>query len=288
MNRSTDDPSAPTVKLQKALADAGLGSRRALEKWIVAGRVRVDGKVATLGERVNASARIAVDGKEITRRTVDAPRILVMNKVAGAEVTRKSATDRKTVFADLPGLKSGRWISIGRLDVGTTGLLLFTNHGELAHKLMHPSTNIDREYAVRVRSLLDDEMQEKLRRGVVINGVTCRFTDIQYYDGRGSNHWYHVCLMEGRNREVRLLFESQHVLVSRLKRVRFGPFVLRNYVPSGRVVEAHPDEVNAVCKMLDLPYRAPLPPRATPSKKQRSTLIPYPNLTLPKWYDEDV
>ena len=287
MTSPKDLTTVPTTKLQKVLADAGLGSRRALEKWIQAGRVKIDGEIASLGDRVSSHQAISVDGREIVHGEVTAPRILIMNKALGTEVSRKSATGRKTVFSELPNLQTGRWISVGRLDVGTTGLLLFTNHGELAHKLMHPSTNIDREYAVRVRSLIDDETRETMLRGVVLDGVTCRFTDIQYFDGRGSNHWYHVCLMEGRNREVRRLFESQQILVSRLKRVRFGPFVLRNFIPAGRVFEIHADEVNAVCKMLDMPLRARSHTRERSDGKVRSSLLPYPNLDLPNWYSED-
>ena len=280
----TNESSHPTVKLQKALADAGLGSRRTIEKWIAAGRIKVDGELATLGDRVTSTQKVEVDGKLVSRQFQSGPRMLLMNKAAGVEVTRKSVTDRRTVFEQLPTLKSGRWISIGRLDIATTGLLLFTNNGELAHKLMHPSTNLDREYAVRVRSLLNDATLERLLRGVEINGVTCRFSDIQYYDGRGSNHWYHVCLMEGRNREVRLLFESQGILVSRLKRVRFGPFIAPSFVPAGRVVEVHTDEVNAVCAMLGLSMRGRSRGDTKPSNKNRCVLIPYPNLTLPNWY----
>ena len=288
MRRTPNTPPFSTTKLQKVLADTGLGSRRMIEKWIEAGRVKVNGTVATLGDRVDPTQRIDVDDREVVRSSKTPPRMLIMNKAAGVEVTRKSAADRATVFEQLPKLKTGRWISVGRLDVGTTGLLLFTNHGELAHKLMHPSTNIDREYAVRIRSLIDEETIETLRRGVVINGVTCRFTDIQYYDGRGSNHWYHVCLVEGRNREVRLLFESQNVLVSRLKRVRYGPFVLPSFISAGRVVEVHPEEVNAVCKMLSLGLRAGMRPKQPPLRRNRSVLIEYPNLTLPNWHEPKI
>ena len=285
MARPTPDAVSRTIKLQKALADTGVASRRTIETWIDAGRVKVDGKVATLGDRVADSQRIELDGKLVARKRASLPRMLLMNKAAGVEVTRKSVTDRRTVFSQLPSLNTGRWISIGRLDIATTGLLLFTNDGALAHKLMHPSTNLDREYAVRVRSMLSDAALERLMSGVEIDGVTCRFSDIRYYDGRGSNHWYHVCLMEGRNREVRLLFESENVLVSRLKRVRFGPFIAPSFVPAGRVVEVHSDEVRAVCRMLDLPGIR-LPKKSTrPPRGNRNVLIPYPNLSLPSWYE---
>ena len=273
-----------TIKLQKAIAEAGLGSRRAAERWIEAGRVKVDGTVATLGDRVRPKQEIEIDGKVVERASKSFPRVLLLNKAAGVEVSRKSANGRRTVFDNLPELKSGRWINVGRLDVATTGLLILTDHGELVHRLAHPSTNIDREYAVRIHGYLSDEKIEAMRSGVLIDGHTCRFTDIRYYDGSGSNHWYHVCLMEGRNREVRSLFESQNILVSRLKRVRFGPFVLPSFISSGRMVEVHHDEVSAVCSMLSLSVpKGPRESRTGPTKK-REVLISYPNLNLPRWY----
>lgn len=273
-----------SIKLQKAIADAGLGSRRTVEQWIADGRVKVDGRVASLGDRVTATQSIEVDGQALTRASAKFPRLLLLNKAAGLEVSRKSANGRKTVFDDLPPLKSGRWISVGRLDAATTGLLLISDHGALVHKLAHPSTNIDREYAVRIHGYLSDEKIETMRKGVLINGHTCRFTDIRYYDGSGSNHWYHVCLMEGRNREVRSLFESQNVLVSRLKRVRFGPFVLPSFIASGRMVEVHSDEVKAVCDMLSINISGSPKSSRRSAEKRREVLIEYPNLKLPRWY----
>lgn len=274
------------IRLQKVIADSGLGSRRAVEKWIEAGRVKVDGKVATIGDRVSTAQTIEVDGKAVVRSKISFPRVLLLNKAAGIEVSRKAANGRRTVFDDLPELKSGRWMNVGRLDVATTGLLILSDHGGLVHKLAHPSTNIDREYAVRIHGYVSDEKIEKMRRGVFIDGHTCRFTDIRYFDGSGSNHWYHVCLMEGRNREVRALFESQDILVSRLKRVRFGPFVLPSFIASGRMVEVHADEIAAICSMLNLIVpKAPRASRKGPSKR-REVLIAYPNLNLPSWYSD--
>ena len=273
-----------SLKLQKVLADLGLASRRKAEQWIADGRVQVDGEIATLGTRVTQDQTVALDGKEL--RTASArrvlPRLLLMNKKVGSEVSNKPGHDRPSVFEQLPKLKQGRWISVGRLDVSTSGLLLFSNSGELVNRLMHPSTEIDREYAVRINALLDDQSEARLMSGVRVDGEVLNFSDIRHYDGSGTNHWYHVCLLQGRNREIRRLFESQHILVSRLKRVRYGPVFLPSVVPSGRTMEVHPDEVHALCNMVGL--KMPKPNRRKPdSGKRKSVLLPYPNLTLPQW-----
>ena len=283
MARDKSNNNEQPIRLQKALADVGLASRRQIESWISDGRVQVDGEVATLGQRVTQSQKIRVDGREISRRRVGAPRILVMNKKVGAEVSRKPAGDRSSVFDDLPRLPVGRWLSVGRLDVSTSGLLLFTNDGDLANKLEHPSSNIDREYAVRIKAHLDDDQLNELRKGVVVDGNLCRFSDIQHYGGSGANHWYHVCLLEGRNREVRRIFESRNILVSRLKRVRFGPFVLPGFIHYGRTFEVHSDEVNAIRRMLNMGVSQRTGASAQSTKPSRSVLIEFPNLQLPNW-----
>lgn len=283
MSGDQQQPPPGSVKIQKVLADLGMASRREAEKWIADGRVQVDGLVATIGDRVTVDQHLSVDGREIVRRRTGLPRILVMNKNVGVEVSRKPGSGRPSVFTGLPRLALGRWMSVGRLDVSTSGLLLFTNDGDLANRLEHPSSNIDREYAVRIKANLDDRAIAELMQGVVLDGKVCRFSDIQHYGGSGANQWYHVCLLEGRNREVRRLFESRKILVSRLKRVRFGPFVLPSFISAGRTFEAHPDEVSAVMKMLALD----LPPRdrekTKPLKPSRLVLIDFPNLELPDW-----
>ena len=281
---TTTDPRS--LKLQKAVADLGIASRREVERWISQGRVSVDGEVASIGARVTPKQTIRIDGREIARRTEWFPRMLLMNKRAGTEVSRRPSPKKASVFEHLPKLKTGRWISIGRLDVSTSGLLLFTNHGELAHSLSHPSSIIDREYAVRIKAHLTDEQISRFLNGVELDGKLCQFSDLQHYGGSGANHWYHVCLLEGRNREVRRIFESSNILVSRLKRVRYGPFVLPSFIQNGMVHEIHSDEVDAICRMLkvDVPDK-PRQQRTKESKPKpnRGVLMEYPNLELPNW-----
>ena len=239
-------------KLHKVLARAGLGSRRAMEEWIAAGRVKVNGTVAETGLRVDPQARILVDGKKLRHRQVAASdrRVLLYNKPAGEICTRQDPAGRPTVFARLPPLKHGRWVAVGRLDFNTSGLLLFTNDGNLAHQLMHPGTQLEREYAVRVAGEVTPDMVQRMHQGVVIDGHRCHFTDIQWFGGSGLNQWYHVVLMAGRNREVRKLWESQGVTVSRLKRVRFGPIFIPPRVTQGRYQELPRQELNKLLKLV--------------------------------------
>ena len=263
-----------TEKLQKVLADRGLGSRRQLERWIAAGRVTVNGQVARIGARVDDTDDIVVDGRKVAKASGASCRVIVLNKRAGVIVSRRDPEGRPSVFENLPGLRTGRWISVGRLDLQTTGLLLFTNEGDLAHRLSHPSTGIDREYAVRVAGVLDDDALQRLKAGVDVEGRVESFSDIRYYDGTGTNHWYHVVLMEGRNREVRDLFASQGVTVNRLKRVRYGPVILPAWLPRGAWEEMGADDVAQLRATIGL---AP----GTPNRRKqpsRSMLIPYPSL----------
>jgi len=232
-------------KLQKVLARGGFGSRRQVEEWIRAGRVLVNGKPATLGDRVEVADRIRVDGKKFSeqRKRQPACRVLLYNKPDDEICTRSDPAGRPTVFSRLPPLRNSRWVSVGRLDLNTSGLLLFTNDGELANRLMHPGSGIDREYAVRVHGTVTDAMLQRMRDGVVIDGQRSRFSDIRYFDGKGANRWYHVVLMAGRNRQVRKLWESQGVQVSRLKRVRFGPVFIPSSVKAGSFRELTPAEI---------------------------------------------
>lgn len=267
------------------LAELGYGSRRQMELWIAAGRVTVNGEPAHTGQRVTAADSIAVDGRSVRHTPDDVSRVLVLNKAAGIICTRHDPEGRPTVFDDLPALRSGRWISIGRLDVQTSGLLLLTNDGTLAHRMMHPSTGLDREYAVRVGGQLTDEQLAALKSGVLVEGVFLNFSDIRYYDGSGHNHWYHVVLLEGRNREVRRLFEAVGVSVSRLKRVRYGPIVLPSTLRNGQRRELPDDDMKALYQLLKLPLSLAKPGRrarrgATSKERQaeRSMLLPYPKL----------
>lgn len=275
----TEEEAAPEgEKLQKVLARAGLGSRRALETWIRDGRVRVNGRVASLGQRVGDSDRIEVDGRPLPKReNAELPRILLYNKPQGEICTRDDPEGRPTCFQRLPRPAGARWISIGRLDFNTSGLLLFTTDGELANRLMHPSSSLDREYAVRVHGEVDPDMLQRLRDGVLLEDGPARFTDVQHHGGDGANQWYHVVLMEGRNREVRRLWESQGVEVSRLKRVRFGPVVMPSTLISGRWLEFRGEEIQALYRLVGLPI-----PKI-PGKKGRlgdsKLFVPYPGLT---------
>ncbi len=242
-------------KLQKVLARLGMASRRDVEKWISEGRVKVNGAVASLGQRVDFHDAIAVDGRLLKREEVSevVRRVLIYNKPDGEICTRNDPEGRPTVFDRLPRPKEGRWINIGRLDINTTGLLLFTTDGELANRLMHPSYEMDREYAVRVRGEVDDEMIERLKTGVMLEDGPARFTDIQEAPGgEGFNHWYHCVVMEGRNREVRRLWESQGLVVSRLKRVRFGPVFMTSDLPMGRWREMSQTEVDILSQEVGL------------------------------------
>ncbi|WP_420554934.1 23S rRNA pseudouridine(2605) synthase RluB [Neptuniibacter marinus] len=244
-------------KIHKVLARSGIGSRREMERWIKDGRISVNNQVATLGDRIAEGDVVSVDGT-IVNLIFDKQaerRVLVYNKPVGEICTRHDPEDRPTVFDHLPPLKEGRWIAIGRLDINTSGLLLFTTDGELANALMHPSAQIDREYAVRVLGSVDDALLKRLTDGVLLEDGMARFTDVQFFDGEGANKWYHCVVMEGKNREVRRLWESQEVQVSRLKRVRFGPIFLPSDVRAGTWKMMEDKEVKSLSQMLELKPR---------------------------------
>ncbi len=217
----------PGEKLQKILARLGYGSRRELEQWIADGRVSVDGKVAHLGDRVTPEQQLRVDGHPVMQpREGLRRRVLAYYKPEGEVCSRSDPQGRPTIFDHLPGLRAGRWVSVGRLDLNSQGLLLLTNDGELANRLMHPRYEIEREYAVRVLGEVSDAMIEQLKKGVELEDGLAKFDTIVDAGGEGANHWYHVTLHEGRNREVRRMWEAVGARVSRLTRVRFGPLVL--------------------------------------------------------------
>lgn len=244
--------SESSEKLQKILAQAGMGSRREMEVQISEGRVRLNGEVAKLGDRALPNDRITLNN-QLVRRELSKPKlkVLLYHKPDTQVCTNKDEEGRETVFASLPMLRSGRWIMVGRLDLNTTGLLLFTTDGELANRLMHPKYEIQREYAVRVFGKVDKFMLDRLKNGVMLEDGEAKFDDIQLSGGDGSNVWYHVVLHEGKNKEVRRLWESQGVTVSRLTRVRYGELTLPPYLKPGRWKELEgPDLVNLL-KMVD-------------------------------------
>jgi 23S rRNA pseudouridine2605 synthase len=266
------------VKLQKVLAEAGLGSRREMERWIESGRIEVNGETAHLGQRVGPSDRIRADGRLLGRGSSHGSRVLLYNKPAGVVCTRRDPEGRPTVFDKLPELNRGRWISIGRLDIASSGLLLLTNDGALANTMMHPSTGLDREYAVRVNGELSSEDMARALAGVDDDGERLAFSDIQHYAGSGHNHWYHVALLEGKNREIRRVFAQLGYSVSRLKRVRFGPVVLPSRLSRGRSAELERDDLKALYKLLKLPVPEMPAERRRRGKPAPSVLIPYPEL----------
>mgnify|MGYP000791819344 CR=1 FL=1 len=227
-------------KLQKVLADAGLGSRREMEALIATGVVTINGDVAKVGDRVRANDMIRVKGRLIKRgvaATSEVPRVLLYHKPAGEIVSMDDPEGRASVFDRLPRVQGARWIAVGRLDYNTEGVLLFTTSGELANMLMHPRYRIEREYAVRVQGELTEENKEKLLKGVRLDDGIAQFTRVEDIGGVSSNHWYRVTLAEGRNREVRRTFEAVGLTVSRLIRVRFGAVLLPKDLPRGAKME---------------------------------------------------
>ena len=242
------------ARLHKVLADLGLGSRREIEGWIEAGRVTVNGRPAVLGQRLARGERVAVDGKPVRLPEAEpgAIRVVVYNKPEGEICSRRDPEGRPTVFAALPRLRAGRWIIVGRLDLNTTGLLLATDSGELANRLMHPGSAIEREYLVRVLGEVDAALLGRLRAGVLLDDGMAAFDDIRELKGEGSNRWFSVVLREGRNREVRRLWESQGCKVSRLKRVRFGTVALGPRDRRGTCRELDETEVRGLCAAVGL------------------------------------
>ncbi len=243
-------------KLQKVLARAGKGSRREMEQLISDGRASVDGKVAKLGDRVEESNLLRVDGHIVKTESLDETvcRVLTYHKPEGELCTRKDPEGRPTVFNRLPRLKSGRWIAVGRLDVNTSGLLIFTTDGELANRLMHPKFEVEREYACRVFGEVTDQKINNVRKGVELEDGPAKFKSVKSSGGEGINRWFNVVLTSGRNREVRRLWESQEVKVSRLIRVRYGEILLEKHLPQGGWAELTLKDVNYLRQMVDLPY----------------------------------
>ncbi|MDD3651070.1 MAG: pseudouridine synthase [Immundisolibacter sp.] len=244
-------------RLHKVLAALGLGSRRQIEDWIRAGRVLVNGAPAVIGQSVGPADRIAVDGQPISRLTPPKPRLLLYHKPEGEVCTRHDPEGRPTVFDRLPPLPSGRWISVGRLDINSSGLLLLTTDGALANRLMHPSGHLEREYAVRVSGEVDAAMLERLTRGVELEDGPARFLSITPAGGEGRNRWYTVVVDEGRNRLVRRLWASQGIVVSRLLRVRFGPILLPRALARGRFRDATAAELARLAPPPACPQRRP-------------------------------
>lgn len=245
-------------RIQKILAQRGIGSRRGIEQQIREGRIIINGQVAVLGQPVDHRDNIVVDGKALplVAPTVHKrlPRLLLYYKPEGEVCTRWDPKGRPTVFHHLPTLRSSRWVAVGRLDINTSGLLLFTNDGKLANLMMHPSTGLEREYAVRILGTVRSEQLEALQKGVMLEDGQGAFTKIYDKGGKGANHWYHVIVKEGRNRLVRRLWESQGVKVSRLMRVRYGDLHLKRGMRVGKFYEVPAEEVKLLLRRINFTH----------------------------------
>ena len=250
--QSTAKAPAKNERLQKVLARAGYGSRREIETWITQGRVKVNDKPAELGQLYNVGDKIKVNGKlvPLSRLKTKETKVILYHKPVGELTTRSDPEGRNTVFDNLPRIHGGRWIAVGRLDINTSGLLILTTDGELANNLMHPSNEIEREYAVRILGEVTDETIKALKQGVLLEDGMAKFDQIYSQGGQGANHWYHVVLKEGKNREVRRLWESQGVTVSRLMRVRYGNVILSKSLRPGKTQELTPAEVSSLRRLV--------------------------------------
>ncbi len=247
-----------TERIQKALARQGLGSRRQIEKWISDGKITLNGKTASIGEPVKAGDTVMFSGRRVIIKEPSSslPKVIAYHKPVGEVCSRNDPEGRPTIFENLPKLKQSRWISIGRLDLNTSGLILLTDNGELANRLMHPSRQIAREYAVRILGRASEDALKKLTHGIELEDGMARFEEVVDADpdAQGVNHWYHVVLMEGRNREVRRMWEAVGLQVSRLMRVRYGNIVLEKSLRPGRVKEIKPKKIIELAAMVDLHF----------------------------------
>ncbi len=255
-----DAPQEPTQRLHKLLAVAGLGSRREMEKLIEAGRVTINGQVAQRGAGVARRDEVRVDDRPV-RLSFEAelPQVLIYHKPDDEIVSADDPEGRASVFDKLPRLKGAKWVAVGRLDINTSGLLIFTTSGELANRFMHPRYEVEREYAVRVFGELEDEQLVQLTQGIELEDGPAAFDTITPQGGEGANHWYQVILREGRNREVRRLFEAFNMPVSRLMRVRFGPIALPSRVKRGSMLKLEQKQVVDLLEWAGLPIpKAPL------------------------------
>ncbi len=254
-------------RLHKLLAQSGVGSRREMEELIAAGRVNVNGEVATTGQSAKPGDRIKISGKLVHLKFSNRlPRVIIYHKPEGEIVSRDDPDHRPTVFTSLPKMSGGRWVAVGRLDFNTSGLLLFTTSGDLANRLMHPRYNLVREYAVRVLGEISLESRQRLLDGVELDDGTAQFATFQDLGGEGANHWYRVSLFEGRNREVRRMFEAVGVVVSRLMRVRYGPFILPPTLKRGKVLEVGEADIQTL--LADFGMEDPTPGK--PLRKPRA------------------
>ncbi len=253
------DINAEGERIQKVLSRGGVGSRREIERWITEGRFKLNGKVVALGDKLKAGDYLQLNERVVNweKFAIQPTRVLLYHKPTGEVVTRRDPEGRPVVFTQLPKLTTARWISVGRLDINTSGLLLVTNNGELANKLMHPSTEVEREYAVRILGDVSEATLETLKKGVELEDGVAKFNEIHFYGGEGANKWYHVIVSEGRNRMVRRLWESQELVVSRLTRVRYGPVVLPERLKTCTFYELTDKELDLLFEFAGLERNEP-------------------------------
>ena len=242
-------------RIQKVLARGGVASRREIERWITEGRLKINGILVKQGAHLKTGDYLQLNDRVLNweKFAIQPTRVLIYHKPTGEIVTRHDPQGRPTIFASLPKLDTSRWIAVGRLDVNTSGLLLITTNGELANKLMHPSTEVEREYAVRILGDVPDEKLTLLKQGIQLEDGEAKFDQIYFMGGEGANKWYHVIVSEGRNRLVRRLWEAQNVVVSRLMRVRYGPVVLSDGLRTGKCQELNAKELDLLFEFAGLP-----------------------------------
>ena len=268
-----DQKKIPSDRIQKVLAQSGFGSRREIEKAIVEKKILVNNKIAVIGQSINSSDKVIINGKPIhLKGTKNLPRVLIYHKPEGEIVSENDPKGRASVFQNLPKIKQGKWVSIGRLDFNTSGLLIFTTFGELANKMMHPKYEVDREYSVRILGELSDGQMEKFISGIDLEDGVAKFESIYFEGGDGANKWYRVVLKEGKNREVRRMFEFFDFVVSRLMRVRFGIVILPSHLKRGMHTELTQAEVSRLLVRHDIDCNDFIKPQLTNQKKHNRRL----------------
>jgi pseudouridine synthase len=276
IKKTTDEVFSEPQRLHKVLASCGFGSRRAMEELIVAGRITVNRMPAEIGQKVGPGDEVRINGEPVKIRfTEPQPRVLLYHKPAGEIVSRDDPEERASVFDRLPPIQGAKWISIGRLDFNTEGLLLFTNSGELANRLMHPRYEVEREYAVRVMGELSEDQVQELKIGVELEDGPVRCEKLVDGGGEGANHWYHVVIKEGRNREVRRLFEALGLMVSRLIRTRYGVISMPSVAKRGDVLELEQAEVATLIKSVGLKMAGGAVSAAAKPSPEKNTRTPF-------------
>jgi 23S rRNA pseudouridine2605 synthase len=265
------DQSEVGERIQKILSRGGVGSRREIERWIGEGRLKVNGEIVALGTRLKPGDQLLLNDRMVRwdKFAQQPTRVLLYHKPTGEVVTRRDPEGRPVVFTQLPKLSTARWIAVGRLDINTSGLLLVTNNGELANRLMHPSTQVEREYAVRILGEVPDATLEKLKQGVELEDGKAKFNEIHFAGGEGANKWYHVIVSEGRNRLVRRLWESQQVTVSRLIRLRYGPVVLPERLKTHSFYELTDKELDLLFEFAGMEREKPEAPVSVKPENNR-------------------